>query len=192
MTQAALQAEARRPGRALKIDWQAVLAQHDRWLRTVVYCRLGEPQAVDDVMQEVSLAAVRQQAPLEDPAKVAPWLYRLAVTQCLLYRRKRGRQRKLVEGYARRMRPAGVAPEASDPLRWLRAEERRDLVRTALGRLPRRDAELLLLKYGEDWSYRDLTEHLGISQTALQTRLHRARERLRRELAALEPYDGRP
>ena len=187
MTQAALQAEALRPGQTPKIDWQAVLAQHDRWLRTVVYCRLGEPQAVDDVMQEVSLAAVRQQAPLEDPAKVAPWLYRLAVTQCLLYRRKRGRQRKLVDGYARRMRPAGAAPAQSEPLGWLLAEERRELVRTALGRLPRRDAELLLLKYGEDWSYRDLTEHLGISQTTLQTRLHRARERLRRELAALEP-----
>jgi RNA polymerase sigma factor (sigma-70 family) len=114
------------------------------------------------------------------------------VTQSLLYRRKRGRQRKLVDGYARRMRPANAAPEESDPLRWLLADERRELVRTALSRLPRRDAELLLLKYGEDWSYRDLTEHLGISQTALQTRLHRARERLRRQLAALEPCDSGP
>ena len=42
---------------------------------------LGEPQAVDEVMQEVSLAAVRQKAPINDPSKVAAWLYRLAVTQ---------------------------------------------------------------------------------------------------------------
>jgi len=27
------------------IDWQALLAQHDRWLRTVVFARVGEPQA---------------------------------------------------------------------------------------------------------------------------------------------------
>ena len=52
-------------------------------------CRLGEPQAIDEVMQDVSLAAVRQQAPLNDPEKVAPWLYRLAVRQTLLYRRSK-------------------------------------------------------------------------------------------------------
>jgi RNA polymerase sigma-70 factor (ECF subfamily) len=62
-----------------RIDWPAVLGKHDRWLRTVVYTRLGEPQAVDEVMQEVSLAVVRQQAPLASVEKVAPWLYRLAV-----------------------------------------------------------------------------------------------------------------
>src|SRR5580658_5645112 len=49
-----------------RIDWPAVLVAHDRWLRTVVYARVGEPQAVDEVMQEVSLAAVRQQAPIND------------------------------------------------------------------------------------------------------------------------------
>ena len=38
-------------------------------------------------MQDLSLAAVRQHAPLTDPEKVAPWLYRLAVRQTLLYRR---------------------------------------------------------------------------------------------------------
>src|SRR5262245_15975547 len=46
------------------IDWQHALAQHDRWLRTVVLARVGQASAVEEVMQEVALAAVRQQAPL--------------------------------------------------------------------------------------------------------------------------------
>jgi len=170
---------------ARKVDWQAALAAHDRWLRTVIYARVGEPQAVDEVLQEVSLAAVRQQAPLSDPTKVAPWLYRLAVTQSLLYRRKRGRQRKLVDRYAQQ-RCSGDPAQELDPLGWLIAQERRQLVRTALERLARRDAEILLLKYTEDWSYRDLAEHLGTTESAVQTRLHRARQRLRAELAVLE------
>lgn len=169
-----------------KIDWQAELARHDRWLRTVVYARVGEGQAVDEVMQEVALAAVRQQAPLADPAKVAPWLYRLAVTQSLLYRRKRGRQRKLADRYAERRRPRADENREVDPLDWLLAEERRRMIRVALERVPRRDAEILLLKYTEDWSYRDLARHLGISPSAVQARLHRARAKLRNELAALE------
>ncbi len=181
-----------RPDPKPNIDWPAVLAQHERWLRMVVFARVREPEAVEEVMQEVSLAAVRQSAPLADPAKVAPWLYRLAVTQSLLYRRKQGRRRKLHEGYAQRSLGSGE-PEsrAADPLEWLLADERRQLVRTALARLPSRDVEILLLKYGEDWSYADLAEHLGISPTAVQARLHRARQRLRHELAALEVVEQR-
>ena len=78
---------------AARIDWPRVLAENDRWLRTIVAARLGEPQAIDEVMQDVSMAAVRQHAPLSDPAKVGAWLYRLAVRQTLLYRRKQGRRR---------------------------------------------------------------------------------------------------
>jgi RNA polymerase sigma-70 factor (ECF subfamily) len=99
-----------RPAGTVKIDWQAALAEHDRWLRTVVLARAGEVQAVDEIMQEVSLAAVRQSAPLADAAKVAPWLYRLAVTQALLYRRRQGRRRKLTDAYAQRMRPTEQSP----------------------------------------------------------------------------------
>jgi RNA polymerase sigma factor (sigma-70 family) len=159
--------------------------EHDRWLRTVIYARVGDPQAVDEVLQEVALAAVRQQAPLADASKVAPWLYRLAVTQSLLYRRKQGRRRKLVDRYAQENRPGPEDHRESDPLGWLLAEERRELIRRAIRRVPRRDAEILLLKYTEDWSYRELAGRMGISESAVQARLHRARSRLRSELAAL-------
>jgi RNA polymerase sigma-70 factor (ECF subfamily) len=174
-----------------RIDWAAVLAAHDRWLRTVVYARVGEPQAVDEVMQEVSLAAFRQQAPIADAAKVAPWLYRLAVTHSLLYRRKQGRRRKLVERYAQRRQPT-ERDRQPDPLEWLLAKERREHLRQALARLPKRDVEILLLKYTEDWSYRQLTEYLGASESAVEARLHRARERLRAEMAVLDVVGSGP
>lgn len=168
------------------IDWEAELAKHDRWLRTVIAARLGEPQAVDEVMQEVALAAVEQKAPIEDPKKVAPWLYRLAVTQSLLYRRKMGRKRKLTDRYAQRFRPTEHDTRQADPLGWLLAEERRGQVRQAIDQLPKRDAEILLLKYTQDWSYKDLAEHLDISESAVEARLHRARKRLRNQLASTD------
>lgn len=173
-------------GRPGAIDWGLALAQHDRWLRTAVLARLGERQAVDEVMQEVALAALAQRAPLGDPAKVGPWLYRVAVRRTLLYRRQRGRQHKLVDRYAWTQEAAlrGDAAPAADPLEWLVQDERRGLVRAALGRLARRDAEILLLKYTEDWSYRELAAHLGIAKSAVEARLHRARCRLRSALAS--------
>ncbi len=174
------------------VNWQVTLIEHDRWLRTVVLARVGESAAVDEVMQEVALAAVKQQAPLSDTAKVAPWLYRLAVTQALLYRRRQGRWRKLTRGFAQRQPPSEHDGRTLDPLEWLLADERQDLVRQAIRRLPRREAEILLLKYTENWSYEQLAQHLGASESAVESRLHRARARLRRELAALEGVGVEP
>jgi RNA polymerase sigma factor (sigma-70 family) len=176
-------AEARRAS-GLAIDWQAALETHHRWLRTVVYARLREPEAVEEVMQEVALAAVRQASPLADPAKVAPWLYRLAVRQALLFRRKCGRRRRLTTQYAERLPAAQRDGSPPNPLDWLLLAERRQVVRDALRRLAARDAEILLLKYSEGWSYHQIAAHLGVSHSAVETRLHRARNRLRDELLA--------
>jgi RNA polymerase sigma factor (sigma-70 family) len=162
------------------IDWASTLVLHDRWLRTVVAARLGERQAVDEVLQDVSLAAVGARVTV-DPARVAGWLYRLAIRKTLLYRRSRGRQHKLVGRYVKKVREE--ATSAPDPLGWLLLDERMALVREALARLPARDAEILLLKYTENWSCRDLAEHLGQTESAIESRLHRARGRLRDQLA---------
>lgn len=169
----------------MTIDWQAEVAKSQQWLRTVIRTRVGEPQAVDEVLQEVLLAAIAQRAPVADPCKLPAWLYRLAVRQTLLYRRKQGRQRKLTGRYAQRLGAGnGNGRHAEgDPLDWLLADERRRQVRTALERLAPRDREALLLKYEESWSYRQIAERLGVSESAVESRLHRARGALRRELA---------
>ena len=184
-----LQTETHQSPARDQIDWEAELARHDRWLRTVVMARAGEPQAVDETMQELGLAVAAGRALPTDPAKVAPWLYRVAVTQTLLYRRKRGRQRKLVDRYAQRLQPIEEDSSSLDPLGWLLADERKRQVREAMSRLSRRDAEILMLKYSEGWSYREITEHLGISTSAVEARLHRARERLRQQLTAIEAVE---
>ena len=161
------------------------LATHQGWLRRVVAARVGEPQAVDEVMQEVALAAVAQRSPLHNPARAAVWLYRLAVRHVLLYRRKTGRA--AVAGRAG-MRPARRrAPSTRQPRRWhgCSATSVSGWFKTALKRLPPRDAEMLILKHAEGLSAREIAERLGVAVATVETRLHRARGRLRAELAGL-------
>ncbi|MDR3621257.1 MAG: RNA polymerase sigma factor [Paludisphaera borealis] len=165
-------------------DWGDVLSAHDGWLRRVVATRLREPQGVDEVMQEVALAVVAQRSPLLDPGRVVGWLYRLAVRQTLLYRRKAGRRRSLVDRCAT-LRPAPNEAPGPSPLVWLLHDERREIVQNALRSLPPRDADLLALKYGEGWSARELAERLGVGIPAIETRLMRARRRLRAQLESL-------
>ncbi len=137
-------------------------------------------------MQEVSLAAVAQRAPLSDTSKLNAWLYQLAVRQSLLYRRSQGRRRRLVDRYQSEVIEAREdQSRTTDPLNWLMAAERRELVRRAVDSLPSRDRELLALKYTEGWSNRELADRLGKTESAIETRLHRVRRRLRTRLQSL-------
>ncbi len=167
--------------RACGPDWGPTLAVNERWLRRVVASRLGEAQAVDEVMQDVALAAVSQRSPLRDPGRAAVWLYRLAVRHVLIYRRKSGRRRGLLGRYAARHDSSERDPSVS-PLAWLVSDERQKLVQEALRTLPPRDAELLVLKYAEGFTARELSERMGATVSTIETRLHRARARLRAEL----------
>jgi len=165
------------------IDWGACLAQHQSWLKRIILARMGEPEAVEEVWQQVALAAVEQRWPLADPDKVGPWLHRLAVIASARYCRQAGRLRRLKRGLAAEQYVSGPATKDRDPLALLLRRERVAMTRQALLRLLPRDAEILLLKYGERWSYRQIAAHLGITDKAVDCRLLRAREALRRELA---------
>jgi RNA polymerase sigma-70 factor (ECF subfamily) len=175
-----------RDGRSPSESVAAALTEQARWLRTVLVARGVERDALDEVMQEIAAEALRCASQLRDLNRTPAWLYRLAVTQVLLYRRRTGRRRKIAERFA----DSGAAPSEAvehDPLAWLLAEEQQRLVRQAIATLAARDAEILLLKYTEDWSYGQLAQRLGVSTSAVEARLHRARGRLRTALARLAP-----
>ncbi|HVX15063.1 MAG TPA: sigma-70 family RNA polymerase sigma factor [Pirellulales bacterium] len=166
---------------AAPIDWERCLAEHEGWLRGVILARTGERHAVDEVWQEVSLAAIEQRARIADPEKAPAWLYRVAVLRSIRYRRQCARQRKRLAQLATESN--GHTSAVDDPFQWLLSEERRQFVRAALLELTGRDAEILMLKYQERWTYRRIAALLGISESAVDARVFRARERLRQRLA---------
>ena len=156
------------------IDWAGQLEQHKPWLRRVLRCRIGNRHEVDDLMQEIALAVFRQNAKPADPGRVAPWLYRLAIRQVINFHRRKGRKSTALP-----MPDLEVADPTGEPLDWLLTSETKTAMQTAIRRLPIRDREILMLKYTEDWSYRQLASHLGVKEKTIEYRLLKARQRLR-------------
>ena len=64
-------------------------------------------------------------------------------------------------------------------------DETQDSVRRALGQVGELERQLLLLKYAEGWSYRQIAERLGVQEETVEYRLMKARRTLRRQLSAL-------
>ncbi len=160
----------------MSIDWTQQLSTHARWLRNVVRCRLGSDSDADDVLQEVALAVLPHPNAPTEPDKVAPWLYRLTLRKVINTRRSLGRKRRFLTKL--QTEQTGVGREHNDPAAWVLNEESCRLVSEAMQRLPEECREILTLKYTENWTYRQLATHLGVTEKTIEYRLLRARKLL--------------
>ena len=154
--------------------------------------RLGNREEADEVLQEVALAAACQSAKREPIDRVGPWLYRVALRQVLLLRRKQGRRRRLISNVAANLPVTDICTKTYLPLDWMLSQERGQMVRGALALMNERDRQLLLLKYVDGLSYDDIGRALGVTASSVQSRLHRARKALRQQLVAAEVVEQIP
>jgi RNA polymerase sigma-70 factor, ECF subfamily len=134
--------------------------------------------AADDVVADVFVVAWRRLDDLpEDPL---PWL--LGVARRVLANRRRGEGR----AHALQDRLAIEAPRAVEGV------DVDDRVLRALGRLGEHDRELLMLIAWEGLGHEDIARVLGVRKGTVAVRMHRARQRFARALAAEDANDLMP
>ncbi len=164
--------------------------EHQAWLRTTLLSRLGCAHEVEEVLQEVAIAAATQSAKREPVERVAPWLYRVAIRQVMLFRRKAGRRKRLIENAARFSSTNETCGQTREPIEWLISLERQSEVRRAMSSMAERDRQLLMLKYVDGLSYGEIAQRIGVTASSVQSRLHRARAQLRAKLLSVEKIDA--
>ncbi len=155
----------------------------------MVRSRLNEPDAVDDVMQNIALAIVKQCHALEEITRIGAWLYQIALRQVLMYRRSAGRHRKMLKRAGGEL-DAVTSSMVHSPTDHVIAAELQQNVQRALAELSELDRQILLLKYTENWSYRQLAEHLGVREDTVEYRLLKARKNLKQQLCSFMDSDG--
>lgn len=158
---------------------QAVYLENESWLRTVVRSRVRETDAVEDIMQNIALALVRQRDVLRDIGQLGAWLYQVAVRQVMMYRRTAGRRRNFENRLANQAPPVDFMSSQVDPVSSVLKAEQQESVRSAVQQLDELDRQVLMLKYVEGWTYRQLAEMLGVSEDTIEYRLLKSRKRLK-------------
>jgi RNA polymerase sigma-70 factor (ECF subfamily) len=138
----------------------------------------------EDVAQDALWAAVAHLATFRERASFRTWLHRIVVNHSLIaLRRKRSRA---FESHAI---PIDAAPncvtDTQTPEETLLEKERRSLIEQGLSRLPSAYSVALNLYSREGKTVSEIADRMGISEGAAKTRLHRGRERLRREIVRL-------
>jgi RNA polymerase sigma-70 factor, ECF subfamily len=156
----------------------AMLAVARRYVR-------AEDEA-QDVVQEAFLHAFRGIARFRAEAQLSTWLHRITVTCALMRLRSRRRRREgsiedLLPNFAEDGRWAEAAGEGEDasPEESLGARQTRALVRQCIDELPDNYRSVVLLRDIDDLDTREVSAILGVTETAVKVRLHRARQALR-------------
>jgi RNA polymerase sigma-70 factor (ECF subfamily) len=148
-----------------------------------------------DLVQSTLLQVVRRIQSFRGDASFSTWLFRVTANEALMLMRAQRRQRaRLVEGLD--LEDLGVLPTVRSTLGEddaASAAEREAHLRHALGALPDDYRDVVMAHYRDELGLQEIAARLAVSESAVRSRLHRARVRLRaildstplgRELAA--------
>lgn len=133
----------------------------------------GSADEADDLTQEVGVRALASFGQFRGLASPSTWLYRIAVNVVLRHRERR-RECLSLEGLELE---GSVGPE-----RQVIRDETWDRTRAAVEALSDELRTTLVLHAWEGMSYKEIATVLGIPTGTVMSRLHAARQRLRKEL----------
>jgi RNA polymerase sigma-70 factor (ECF subfamily) len=178
----------------MRADFDELTGPHRRELLAHCYRMSGSVHDAEELVQETMLRAWRAADRYDaDRASVRTWLYRIATNVCLT----------ALESRPRRPLPAGLVGRSDDPfallspsteIAWLEpfpdgrtadpavVVQSRETLRlalvAALQQLPARQRAVLILRDVLQWSAAETAEALGMTVTAVNSGLRRARSKL--------------
>jgi len=170
---------------ALKGDRVAfghLVRAYERPVYNLTYRMLGDPAAAEDAAQETFLRAYTKLATYQPGRKFVNWLLSIASHYCIdrLRRKSRAPQLSLEEPL-----PAQWLT-SKDPLpeQVVKRKQERERVRQSLDTLPPDYRAAIVLRYWYDMSYREIAGVMNTTDSAIKSRLHRARRMLAGQLQA--------
>jgi RNA polymerase sigma-70 factor, ECF subfamily len=153
---------------------------------------VGDPSAAEDVVQETFVSAITHREGFEGRSKLSSWLYRIAYNAALGKLRAK-HEEPLPEEEPDDDSPAPLPRSLVDweltPEQLQANGEAADYMEKAIQSLPLKYRVVFFLRDMEDQSTEQTAEVLGLTETAVKVRLHRARLALREKLS--EYFDER-
>ena len=164
--------------------FESLVRKYNRMAGAIAFGIVGDFHAAEDIVQEAFLKAFRALHTLRDPGKFKCWLAGIVRSKSLdaLRRRPSHKPLEVSREVADRL-PRGEAFRFSSTVEdeHLREESRRKVLE-AIEELPQEDRVVVVLKHMEGLSYKEIAEITGSTIGAIESRLFRARQALRKKL----------
>src|ERR1035437_1105965 len=161
--------------------FEALIREHQRMIHSLCYRMSGSLADADDLAQETFIHAYQHLDGFRAEARFSSWLYRIAVNQCLNWRKRRQRLDQLHTEWGEQDRE----PADADAGRTQQIQE-------ALMALPPKQRAAVILTAYDGLTHAEAAAALGCSETTVSWRLFAARGKLKRLLKDHVKPDGTP
>jgi RNA polymerase sigma-70 factor (ECF subfamily) len=159
--------------------FERIVDQYSADIAALANRLLGWPGDVEDVAQDIFLAAFLGLKKFRCECSLKSWLFTITINKCRTRR------------YKRRLRLRRFSQEV-DKVSFSSAREEKDMdadefihVRRAVAALPAKYREPVVLRYLQEIGTDEISRILGISKNTLNVRLSRARKQLKKDLVDL-------
>ena len=158
--------------------YRALLARHREGVFRLIRATTGDPHEALDITQETFIAAFAALARYDGERPFSVWVKQIALNKCRDWARRRR-----VRSFFTRAVPLEDAFDLADDAvpADVQAADRAELARVAaaMARLPARLREALVLRTVDGLSQAEAAEVLSVSEKTIETRLYRARAKLK-------------
>ena len=161
---------------ALMLRWQTPL-------RAFLFRHLQNEADAIDLAQETFVRIYRHRDRYRSGARFSTWMFQIALNLARDHARKHQRRRTDSLEAASPAATAALAAPGAPPDSAARRREEIAAVRDAIAALPEDLREVLVLFEYEEKSHAEIAEIIAASPKAVETRLYRARDKLRASLA---------
>ena len=164
------------PDQAVDDAFERFFRDHHGFVYRTAYSVTGTRQDAEDVVQTIFLRLLRRGLPDDVRQNPKTYLHRAAINGSLNIVRARKRHHPMGDVECLR----AIAPVVDrNP-----ADEMRERLIRAMGKLRPRVVEMLVLRYEHDYRDAEIAKMLGTSRGVVAVTLYRARARLRKALRA--------
>jgi RNA polymerase sigma-70 factor (ECF subfamily) len=171
-----------------KAEFARLVDQYSTKIYHLALKMLNDEQDAEDILQETFIKASRSFTGFESRSSLATWLYRIAVNEALMLMRKRRPDIVStdldVETEDGQMEPIQIVDWCCLPERELLSGETKKVLNLAIEKLPKSLLTVFTLRDLNGLSIKETASALNLTETAVKTRLLRARLRLRAELSS--------
>ena len=158
-----------------------LIRKYQRQIHAYALRKIGDFHIAEDITQETFLRVYQHLETLNDPTQFSRWLYQIANHLCIAWHRKNRLQTQpLEEIHISEIETDVYSRYVASEHAKTTAEVQPDLVRKLLTKLKENDREVITLHYFEEMTSSEIGTYLGVSENTIKSRLHRARQRLKK------------
>jgi RNA polymerase sigma factor (sigma-70 family) len=161
--------------------FESLIRKYRKQIHAHAWRKTGDFHIAEDITQDTFLQVYQKLDTLDNPTQFSGWLYVIVNRLCIAwFRKNRIQTESLEETDISEIETETYSQYVAAEHAKTNAEAQRDLVQKLLTKLKESDRQIITLHYFQEMTYSEIGSYLGISDSSIKSRLHRARQRLKK------------